>query len=160
MSLKLIQSITLASPGSFSFTVPGGYKDLLILALLQGSSADVLGMRLNGDSGNNYIYSLMGGNFSGVYNSAVPRDTYAHVGTTATQGGGAICCVEISIQNYLSTVFNKSFRSAGTDNSGNKPFHAVGAWQPVTPAAITSISLFGSSFNIYTGSTASLYAMK
>jgi hypothetical protein len=145
-------SITISS-------IPATYTDLiLIVNAATTSSTGNPCLRFNGDTGNNYSRTNMGGQGSSTYSD---RETSANrilliggVYLNSTLNTNLI----VQIQNYSNTTtFKSTFARA---NKASDAVDAnVGLWR--NTAAINSLTFFtASGFNISTDSTFTLYGIK
>lgn len=161
-----IQSITVGSLGASSVTfseIPQDYRHLQIriTSRTTGSATnyDVIGMRLNGDSGNNYSSHYLYGTGSSAFSSAATSQSYMNVWASASNGmtanifGSAV----VDILDYANTVKNKTVRIlGGVDTNGNGGvFLTSNLW--MSTAAITSI-VFPT--GLASNSTFSLYGIR
>jgi hypothetical protein len=154
-----IATTTLGSAAaSYTFSsIPATYTDLVLVSNFGLATAgNVLDIRFNSDTGNNYSYTILDGNGTvaesvrGSNQSFIPLD---YTAATNNLNSVSIC----NIQNYSNTTTNKtsvirhSNASSGTDA-------IVGLWR--NTAAISTIVVFASAGNIIAGSTFTLYGIK
>ena len=161
------QTLTVASADIFFNSIPQTYTDLVLVAQarMAGGSANVMGYRLNSDSGNNYSGTYLVGNGSSAASNRVNSDTFARVTNTIAvpDATGVFGLYIINFQNYTSTNISKVAISRGATN-GNGGFNGTEAsttlWRK-TPEAITSINiLHGGGQQYAIGSTFTLYRIK
>lgn len=166
----ITQTVLASSAASLTFDVSTlaaqGYKHLQLRIVARSDSGTVyeeLYMRVNGDSGSNYVRHSLQGDGTSVTSNALTPPTNMEIGSmlgntaTASSFGVAI----IDILDFASTSKNKTFRSmSGRVNSGQNNINLrSGLW--MSTAAITSLTIdkiFGT--NWITGSRFSLYASK
>ena len=156
---EAIATYTVPSPTTtYTFSsIPSTYTDLVLVSNFGLATAgNVLDIRFNSDTGNNYSYTVLDGNGTvaesvrGSNVSYIPLD---YVAATNDLNSVSIC----NIQNYSNSTTNKtsvirhSNASSGTDA-------IVGLWR--NTAAISSLIVFASSGNIIAGSTFTLYGIK
>lgn len=157
------------SSGTITFSsIPSTYKHLQIRYI--GRSDEVatvrnLNIRLNGDTGTNYVYHNLTGDGSTATAAGVTavaqmlvRPIPAASASANIMGAGII-----DIHDYASTTKNKTVRTfvgadANTASTDWKVSLFSGLW--LNTAAITSISLIAQSGNFTTDSTFALYGIK
>lgn len=157
-----IATTTVSGTSTFSVTfssISGSYTDLiLVVANASFSSAAQGALRFNGDTGNNYSWTVLtgsGGTAGSLRGSNVGiiqigYYDYLDTGTNYT----AIC----QINNYSNTTTNKTALARGNEASLGVSA-AVGLWR--NTAAITSVTFlpaYGGAY-IGAGSTFTLYGI-
>ena len=166
-ALTYIGSTALGSDGttiSYS-SIPGSYKDLIVVARLRGTSASAgIGSTLrvgNGsvDTGSNYgfVHRYVGwttGTSNNTGTTSMNTGTMPNSGATSGFWGYAT----VEILNYASTSVSRGFlgRSMSQDGSGVLMTDMIGHWKN-TSAAIDIITFTASTGNFLTGSTIYLY---
>ena len=168
---KFISAVTVGSGGvsNIEFTsIPNTYTDLVVkLSLRQTSTSGgaQLGLRFNGDTGNNYTRNLIYADHGGIVNIAGgTNEPYARFAfeqssnyTASTFGN-----FQIYIPNYAGNKY-KSFQSDSVNASNSSSFYATaiysGFWN--SAAAITNIHLqnHAGGNNFAEHSTAYLYGI-
>lgn len=169
LNMRAIQTVTVGAGGaaSIDFTsIPQTYTDLVIVYSLRtaqaGTYVDGLGVRFNGDSGNNYPFTQLfgtgssgtgtsGGTVSFIYGRPINGST----STANTFGNG-----QIYIPNYTSS--NSKSVSVDSVTEGNTTGSDQGfvAHRWTGTAAITSISMFDfNGSNLVQYSSATLYGI-
>lgn len=149
-------------------SIPSTYKSLQLRCITKdtytgSNGTQELGIRFNGDSGNNYsahrlqgdgsAVSASGGASQGIIDRSPIMDVY---GNLTNYYGAAI----VDIIDYANTSKYKTLRAftgADINASGGKIALASGMW--MNTAAITSISITGFIFGCAAGSTFALYGM-
>lgn len=157
LTYEPITSTTLGSAQTtVDFTsISSSYTDLMIVATFSFVAAKSLSIRFNSDSGNNYSNTQLTGNGTSASSVRNSNNPYMYLAAGQTSLGTAI----LHFQNYSNTTTYKTVLARqgtpGTDVTAN-----VGLWR--STAAITSISLSGegTSNNIASGSTFTLYGIK
>ncbi len=156
-----IYSTTLSSAvADYTFSsIPGTYTDLIVI--INGgtsSSGQSIGMRFNGDSGNNYYSVDMWGNgtspsFSRLASTSFIRVVGRGIGTDSSLIDNSVTHIQsYSSSSLKKAVINRSTVSGGVTASGGK-------WN--SASAITSITFFGEGpSNLITGTTIALYGIK
>lgn len=140
-------------------SIPGTYTDL-VLIVNGGTSASgqSIGMRFNGDSGNNYsstdFVADAGGPVSGrTTNTNFIRIVGRGIGTDSTLIDNGIT----NIQSYSNSTACKTTLNRSNVSGGVIACAAV--WR-ATPATITSITIFGEGpSNLISGTTLTLYGI-
>lgn len=153
-----------ATTASVTLTVPSGYNNLEVVWRARCSDANAgeqLYLRLNGDSGSNYLWEVTQGN------NATAAATTSGAATTFIQIGTV--CAASATANYFSS---GRFTVAGASDTANyKTACGTGAafaatnnmWSGVysgqwnSTAAVTSITLQGATGSFVAGSRFSLY---
>jgi len=155
-------SVTFSSLG----TAAAAYKHLQVRVVGRSDNGTVyeeMHVRVNGDTGNNYVRHSLQGDGSSVSSAAGTPPTNMEIGSmlgnTATSGAFGTAIFEIL--DFSSTVKNKTFRSmSGRVNSGQNNVNLrSGLW--LSTSAITSITVdkvFGT--NWVAGSRFSIYGLK
>jgi len=171
VGMSRIGRTVLAAPAaSITFSaIPQTYSTLMLVVVGRGDSAVAsvtLGMRLNGDVGNNYEDQQVYGN--GIAAAAVERVAAAFnqigyvPGSTmpANLPGQAV----VLLGDYTGTAFKKVWTSenhhrlaAGAGGGYTAVFS--GAYTLATPAAVTSLTVLSATGNLIIGSTATLYGV-
>jgi hypothetical protein len=139
------------------------YKDLRIN--IKGFKADsdfYLGMRLNGDSGSNYTWSLLSNGNGAAYISNYQSDTYAY--GSAQEYNGADYFAEYVIYDYANTSTRKAYEFSQSaliyDSSFKTITWGIGQYHPSTSAAITSITFRCNTGINFTAGTYEVYGVK
>jgi len=166
-AMQLIQQIgpIAAVQASFDFTgLPQTFNHLQLVGhfTFTGVGAQELGLRINGDFGNNYEYGGMS-----VVNAVAPANFYSGGLTNRwriSEGGGA-GGEEMSFNCYIPMYSNGGIRkhynsiSGGYDGNGNISQTAGGRYVAAV-SAITSLSLFSTAGNNFdVSSMISLYGL-
>jgi len=135
-------------------SISGAYTDLIIVAnILRASTSDTR-MQVNGDTGNNYSYTFLGGNGSTAQSFRVTNAPQWDLGyATSAQPTTLIT----QIQNYSNTTTNKIAISRFSSTTGDLVAFAS-LWRSM--AAITSVKFFQNTGNLSAGSTFTLYGIK
>jgi len=145
--------------------IPQGYTDLVIVSYInsaRGTNLDSFAVRFNGDTGNNYSYTLLQGNTSsGVSSSRQTSQSNIFVGNfAASSASNNFSTNTLNVQDYSnSTKFKNTLSRGGAITSAVTDVEMVsGLWANTAP--ITSITLrseTGSNFNA--GSTFTIYGI-
>ena len=141
---------TSASSVTFS-TIPGTYTDLILV--VAGTSAATNGneMQFNGDTGNNYSFTLLYGTGSAAVSSRNSNISFAYAGRTNTNQSVSIT----QIMNYANTTTYKTVLTRASSN-GDIVMANVSTWR--STSAITSLVYAGATFN--SGTVFTLYGIK
>ena len=141
---------TSASSVTFS-TIPGTYTDLVLV--VAGTSAATNGneMQFNGDTGNNYSFTLLYGTGSAAVSSRNSNISFAYAGRTNTNQSVSIT----QIMNYANTTTYKTVLTRASSN-GDIVMANVSTWR--STSAITSLVYAGATFN--SGPVFTLYGIK
>jgi hypothetical protein len=153
----LIASTTLAAATSevtFGF-LPATYRDLVLVANIDGTSQTELYVRMNGDTGSTYTSVRMQGS-----GSVAASATYSGTGSMRLNGNGDIMTdfsfnVILQFFDYSATDKHKTVLSR-TNSSGGVDACA-GRW-PST-SAINSVTVYPAAGNFDVGSTFNLYGV-
>jgi len=137
-------------------SITGTYTDFrLIYNSVNPSNQDTILITFNGDTGNNYSSTILGGN--GTAAGSERRSTQPYIMVTnnyvnLTNGNGLF-----DFMNYSNTTTFKTVLMR-TGNAANSTVASVGLWQ--STSAITSLSMaIGGSYTFGTGSTFTLYGI-
>ena len=139
-------------------SIPGTYTDLAIVCSITNSSAQTMYMRVNGDTGSNYSYTVLNGSGSSA-------SSYRSVSTTAgfQLGLGLVgmsstdpAQFNINVLNYANTTTYKTCLSRSGLASGEVEISAS-LWK--STSAITSLTIRPSGGSMQSGSTFTLYGI-
>lgn len=152
-----LATVTLGSTASSVIlsNIPASYRDLILVANIDGTSQTELYVRMNGDTGSTYTAVRMQG--SGTTNAST---TYSGTGGMRLNGNGDIMTdfsfnAVIQIFDYSATDKQKALLSR-TNSSGGVDAN-FGRW-PST-SVITSVTVYPAAGSFDTGSTVSLYGV-
>jgi hypothetical protein len=139
-----------ASSVTFS-SIPGTYTDLILV--VNGTSTATNGneMQFNGDTGNNYSFTLLYGTGSAAVSSRNSNISFAYAGRTNTNQSVSIT----QIMNYANTTTYKTVLTRASSN-GDIVMGNVSTWR--STSAITSLVYAGATFN--SGTVFTLYGIK
>jgi hypothetical protein len=158
------------SSATITFTsIPQTYQHLQIRYIgntgRAASGNDLIGIRFNSDSGNNYaIHRLQGNGSSAAALGSTPQTYVWGLGACASPSTSTLAASIVDIHDYTSTVKNKTVRIfQGVDFNDNGTQSVVqlssGLW--LNTAAVTSISFVtNTGSNFTTGTTFALYGIK
>lgn len=166
--LKIADTVLLGSSGAITFTVPAGYRHLMLEYQARGDAASVNTttlLQFNGDTAADYDGVLMDGKQSATFASSET------IGGTSIVAGSLVAASApanfasqgtIHIANYGGTAFHKQLTATNgfklANTTGNIYEEAIsGFWR--SAAAINAIKLFPASGNFITGSTFTLYGL-
>jgi hypothetical protein len=153
-----LSNITLGSAASsitFS-SIPATYRDLVLVFSGAGSTTLEGRLRLNGDTGSNYIYVRFSADGSTQSSTVATSQTSGFVSGIAKATTTGALQITANIMDYSATDKHKTIISradeagTGTESFGNR-------WQ--NTAAITSVQIFTSTGNWAIGTTAALYGI-
>jgi hypothetical protein len=170
-AVQLIASQVLASPASsITFSaIPGTFNHLRLMGVIASANAgesDSLLVRLNGDSGGNYVRAEMrvvnGGSPSSLLSTGqASLDNLTVAGGQATAGQASPVLVDIPC--YAQTTFFKQVWMAGgfsdQATSSSDVTFGVGLAQWLNTAAVTSITVSCNAGNSVTGTALYLYGV-
>lgn len=160
-AITLIASQTLtAAAATVTFSsIPGTYKDLVIIGVARSNKSannDDTRLQFNGDTGSNYGFYQQNRFGAGATDPADHLNLAAVTGATATANIPASFTAEINA--YAQTTFHKVVRAysvAYVTGSGFGDETVTGRW--ASTAAITQIDIFSPADQFVIGSTFSLY---
>ena len=141
-----------SSAASVTFSsIPGTYTDLILV--VNGTSTATNGneMQFNGDTGNNYSFTLLYGDGSTATSSRNSNISFAYAGRTNTNQSVSIT----QIMNYANTTTYKTVLTRANSN-GDIVMANVSTWR--STSAITSLVYAGATFN--SGTVFTLYGIK
>ena len=153
-----IQSTTLgAAAASIDFTsIAASWTDLRIVLVGTSSTGNSIRARFNSDSGTNYSTTIIFGNGSSATSSA--STNLAHIFITNGSSTTIPLMATLDIFSYAGSTYKTSLATQSRDENGTGVVgNSVQLWR--STAAITDISLFLSSGNLSTGTTATLYGI-
>lgn len=162
-SFESIASSTGSGVSSITFSfIPNTYKSLQLR--FSNLTADTIRMRINGDTGANYVIHYLSGSGGNVYAGAGVGTTYTDLtagwyGSTGTAPDVGI----IDIIDYASTTKNKTIKGIhGSDRNSTATGDITlysSLW--LNTAAINSLTIFTpTSINFATGTSIALYGIK
>lgn len=153
-----IATTTLGSAAaSYTFSsIPATYTDLVIVANGLGSGNTGLGMQFNGDTASNYSATFLEGSGTAAISERQASVGSIRVAWNSLWDTSTIANIIINVQNYSNTTTYKTSINR-SNNSARYAEAIVGLWR--STAAITSITLSGSSTNLAAGSTFTLYGI-
>ena len=150
---------TSGSQASYTFsTISGAYTDLILVANYDSATAgnQSLNMRFNGDTATNYSYTILRGSGSAAQSARGSSDDRIYCGSSSTGTTNIASNAIIQIQNYSNTTTYKT-ALIRDNNPDYYVFANVGLWR--STVAITSITLYQSSYNFINGTTFALYGI-
>ena len=144
-------------------SLPQTFQDLYLVANARGTTAATFiefGIRLNGDTGNNYSRTVLYGDGSATSIRGTNQPFfYAFYPIAASQTSNVFSAGVMHVLNYTSGSVNKTMISRdGVASSSSITIASVGLWR--NSAAVTSLSITPFSGNIATGSTFALYGVR
>ena len=151
-----IATTTLGSANStitFS-SISGSYTDIILVANLLPASSARVKLRVNGDSGSNYSYTILTG--SGTSASSGRESSISEINYYWNGLPSGWSNYILQFQNYSNTTTNKTILARG-NSTAVETFASVGLWR--STSAITSIELRSSVGTFDTGSTFTLYGL-
>ncbi|CAB4173973.1 hypothetical protein UFOVP968_17 [uncultured Caudovirales phage] len=140
-------------------SISGAYTDLIVVVNYDSATAgnQSLNMRFNGDTATNYSYTILRGSGSAAQSAnSGGADNRIYCGSSSTGTTNIASNAIIQIQNYSNTTTYKT-ALIRNNNPDYYLFANVGLWR--STAAITSITLYQSSYNFINGSTFTLYGI-
>jgi hypothetical protein len=155
-------SITFSSLGTYSST----YKHLQIRTTMRSSrtgfDGDLMGIRLNGDTGNNYSSHILYGSGSivGSFPNTSVSGMYITYPTAASSTANVFMGGVFDLLDPYSTTKNKTMRMATANGAGTVLVSLQSAlWQ--STASLTSLTFYSvTSSNFVAGTRISLYGIK
>ncbi len=156
-------TLTSASASITFSSISATYTDLRLVVVTRqdnNASNDSLRLRFNSDSGTNYSRTNLTGDGTTAGTSRTVNDDEINIvnyipGTSAASGLFAMTTIDIL--NYSNTTTNKTC-IIRTSNASAGTAVTVGLWR--STAAINSIFMRVSGFNMAVGTTATLYGIK
>lgn len=159
----LIASTTLGSAATtitFS-SVPSTYTNLRIVLRGACASQAFPVIRLNGDTGTNYIYLSLEAVGTSQYSYAGNSNDYAYLtGGTCEWNNSKISTLKIDVLGYKNTNTRTNIltqNSADQNQAGGGVSLTTNTW--ANTATVTTIELGARGVNFLTGTTASLYGL-
>ncbi len=159
----------IASGAIASWDVSGisqAYNHLKLVITARGDDAATahgLYMRLNNDSGSNYVSQLTySNNASAAGQNSQGTEMVIGDVTCATSDANAAVTVELLIPNYALTTFNKAVLIQGSlveGSYGSSYYTRDGGGNWKSTAAINRITIYGGSTNFIAGSRLTIYGL-
>ena len=155
-------TLTSAAANITFSSISQAYTDLRLVVITRqdnNGSNDSLRLRFNSDSGTNYSRTNLTGDGSSAASTRTANDDEINIvsyipGTSAT--GGLYAVTTVDIMNYSNTTTYKTCLIR-TSNASAGTAATVGMWR--STAAISTIFMRVSGFNMTAGTTATLYGI-
>lgn len=156
---SLIASNTLGSAtGTVTFSsITGTYTDLILICVGTGASNTGIGLQFNGDTAANYSATFLEGNGTAATSERQTSTNNIRIAWNALWDTASPGNVIVNIQDYSNTTTNKAV-IARSNKSDRVVGTTAGLWR--NTAAITSLSVIGTSANFAAGSTFKLYGIE
>lgn len=151
---------TSGSQASYTFSsISGAYTDLVLVANYDSATSgnQSLNMRFNGDTATNYSYTILRGSGAAAQSARDSNESRIYCGSSSTGTTNIASNAIIQIQNYSNSTTYKT-ALIRDNNPDYYVFANVGLWR--STVAITSITLYQSSYNFINGTTFALYGIK
>jgi hypothetical protein len=162
----LIASSTVGAGGVSDITfssIPGTYTDLLLKVSVRGANTglDDLSVQYNSDTGSNYYYTELGGTGAASFGGAGTGTKNNTLLTGSASTANTFVNHEIYIPSYTGSTEKPIIVNAIAENNSASTYvqQRVQAWKWSGTAAITSIKLFNSTYNLVQHSTVYLYGI-
>jgi hypothetical protein len=137
-------------------SIPGTYRDLVLIFVGSGSTNIAGRLRFNGDSSANYGLQRMNGNGSAAVAENLSSQTSGLVSVTPQATTTSALQMKIDIFDYARTDKHKTFLSRA-GNAVNATEASAHRW--ANTSAITSVQIFANTGNWSIGTTAALYGI-
>ena len=140
-------------------SIPATYTDLrlVVVGTIANAGYDVV-MRLNSDTGSNYSFTYLGGTGSAANSGRGTSTTNIQLNAGAGWSTTIPSMAAVDIFSYAGSTYKTILNLLSNDQNGSGSVNAiVGLWR--STSAITSVSVIGSSTNLQTGTTATLYGI-
>lgn len=167
MSIQLISSVTVGAGGVSTIdfaSIPQTGIDIILKVNARATTSSrqqVLFMRINGDSGNNYNYLRLegSGGFSNVIGVSSSNQTSLFLGQMNgdTSTSNTFSNSELYVSNYTASGVKTTSLNAAQEDNQQQAFLYVMAQRYVGTSPITSISLFPAANLFKQNTTVSLY---
>lgn len=149
-----------ASNITFS-SIPGTYTDLRLVLSSQATIGQIIQIRFNGDSASNYSDTIFFGNGGNAGTYRETGQTYINFAATEQTSGSIFVFRTLDIFSYAGSANKTCLSTESNDlNGSGEVYRGVYLWR--NTAAITSITIYPfaqPSFNLKTGTTATLYGI-
>jgi hypothetical protein len=136
-------------------SIPGGYKDLVLVVTGTKTVSGVAGLRVqaNSDTGNNYrVVNMEGDGTSASSATSSPNDyiegSNSRTFSTVSVASASVVIFDFSATNKHKSVLSRSSRADGTEGYA---YASCSRW--ASTSAITSLLAYSSSGNFAAGST-------
>jgi len=157
-----IATTTLGSAAnSITFSsIPSTYTDLRLVIVYTATTGQPTSLRFNSDTGTNYSGTYLVGQGASVSSGRASNQTAMPVedieGATSTP-----YLVEIDIFSYAGSTNKTALISiAGDRNGAGEILKYVGLWRSTSAINTLQFKVTNASFNLLTGTTATLYGIK
>jgi hypothetical protein len=158
-----IATTTLGSAASsitFS-SIAASWTDLrLVVNAIGLSGGTYLALQVNGDTGTNYSYTYLRGDGSGIASNQQTSTNNTFIGSVSIALPSTYPALStVDIFSYGGSTYKTMLSTASNDQNGSgEVTRTVSLWRGTS--AITSITIIGYSYNLNTGTTATLYGIK
>ena len=144
-------------------SISSSYTDLVLICNWSNGAGGGANMQFNGDTGTNYSITTLNGNGSSAGSTRTTNQNYIHLSYNigVSTDSTTFAPIIVHINNYSNATTNKTSLSklSGTYASNGPGVEAiVGLWR--STAAINSIKLFSTGYNLKSGMSATLYGIK
>jgi hypothetical protein len=157
-----IATTTLGSAAnSITFSsIPSTYTDLRLVIVYTATTGQPTSLRFNSDTGTNYSGTYLVGQGASVSSGRASNQTAMPVedieGATSTP-----YLVEIDVFSYAGSTNKTALISvAGDRNGAGEILKYVGLWRSTSAINTLEFKVTNASFNLLTGTTATLYGIK
>lgn len=140
-------------------SIPATYTHLQIRGIGRTTSDDDFRIQINGDTGANYARHLLTASGTSVVAGNVTSDTKGSIGTTTSTANTFVGYV-IDILDYANTNKYKTVRSLGGFDANGSGYITFDSSLWMNTNAITSIKIYGQSYNFTNYSSFALYGIK
>jgi hypothetical protein len=139
-------------------SIPGTYRDLIVVASVRASGNLIFRMQINGDTGSNYNWVSMQGDGSSASSTSDGSATSTIIGNAANLSSTIFTLHKVEIMDYSATNKHKTILSRSND--ANDGVDAM-AHRWASTSAITSLTFFvgGVGNTISSGSTFYIYGL-
>lgn len=140
-------------------SISSAYTDLrlVVVGTIANANYDVV-MRFNSDTGSNYSFTYLGGTGSAANSGRGTSTTNIQLNAGAGWSTTIPSMAAVDIFSYAGSTYKTILNLLSNDQNGSGSVNAiVGLWR--STSAITSVSVIGSSTNLQTGTTATLYGI-
>jgi hypothetical protein len=149
---------TTATSVTFS-SIPGTYRDLMLVCQYSTSSATYVKIQFNGDAGANYYFVTAYGNGTTTGGSGNSSQTNIYDNLGGNDNSTSLSLLQMHVLDYSTTDKTKTALVRMSNATSGSPVAEMSAQRWASTSAITSVVLTSNAGNFAIGSTFALYGV-
>lgn len=139
-------------------SISSAYTDLRLVLVGTMTTADVVRMRFNSDSGNNYSRTYLYGDGTSAVSGRSTNSSSIGLATNYNWQSATVNMVEIDIFSYAGSTYKTTLHTESFDlNGSGNVVKVVGLWR--NTSAINTITFSTGGYQFSSGFTATLYGI-